>query len=127
MQVRLKLFFKWGIVFSKEPYIVPDKGNRKVSYANKSNLEDNIIMLYATSSVGDKLSDEEMAKKSNHRSGAIRSSRGKRLVPPQDSDNDDKGDSMPMTERNFSKDTNTEIIFDEKGGILDERLRDDLS
>ncbi len=126
MQVKLKLFFKWGIVFSKNPYIVPDKGNRKVSYANKSNLEDNIIMLYAVSSVGDKLSDEEMAKKANHRSGAIRSSRGKRLALPQDSD-DDKGDSMPMTERNFPKDTNTDIIFDEKGVILDERLRDDLS
>ena len=127
MQVKLKLFFKWGIVFSKDPYIVPDKGNRKVSYANKSNLEDNIIMLYAVSSVGDKLSDEELAKKANHRSGAIRSSRGKRLALPQDSDNDDKGDSMPMTERNLPKDANTDIIFDEKGGILNERLRDDLS
>lgn len=127
MQVRLKLFFKWGIVFSRDPYIVPDKGNRKVSYANKSNLEDNIIMLYAVSSVGDKLSDEEMAKKANHRAGAIRSSRGKRLALPQDSDNDDKGDSMPMTERNFPKDANTDIIFDEKGVILDERFRDDLS
>ncbi len=127
MQVKLKLFFKWGIVFSKDQYIVPDKGNRKVSYANKSNLEDNIIMLYAVSSVGDKLSDEEMAKKANHRAGAIRSSRGKRLALPQDSDKDDKGDCLPMTERNFPKDTNTDIIFDEKGGILDERLRDDLS
>ena len=127
MQVRLKLFFKWGIVFSKEAYIVPDKGNRKVSYANKSNLEDNIIMLYAVSSVGDKLSDEEIAKKANHRAGAIRSSRGKRLSLPQDSDKDDKGDSMPITERNFPKDANTDIIFDEKGVILDEGLRDDLS
>jgi type IV secretion system protein VirD4 len=127
MQVRLKLFFKWGIVFSRDPYIVPDKGNRKVSYANKSNLEDNIIMLYAVSSVGDKLSDEEIAKKANHRAGAIRSLRGKRLPLPQDSDKDDKGDSMPMTERNFPKDANTDIIFDEKGVILDERFRDDLS
>ena len=127
MQVKLKLFFKWGIVFTKDPYIVSDKGNRKVSYANKSNLEDNIIMLYAVSSVGDKLSDEELAKKANHRSGAIRSSRGKRLALPQDSDNDDKGDSMPMTERNFPKDANADIIFDEKGVILNERLRDDLS
>lgn len=125
MQVKLKLFFKWGIVFTKDPYIVPDKGNRKVSYANKSNLEDIIIMLYAVSSVGDKLSDEELARKANHRSGAIRSSRGKRLALPQDSD--DKGDSMPMTECNFPKDANTDIIFDEKGVILDERFRDDLS
>ena len=127
MQVRLKLFFKWGIVFSKDPYVVPDKGNRKVSYANKSDLEDNIIMLYAVSSVGDKLSDEDIAKRANHRPGLVRSARGKKVALPQDSDNDDKGDSMPMTERNFPKDANTDIIFDEKGVILDERLRDDLS
>lgn len=127
MQVKLKLFFKWGIVFSKEAYIVPDKGNRKVSYANKSNLEDNIIMLYAVSSVGDKLSDEEMAKKANHRLGLVRSARGKKVALPKDDENDDKGDSMPMNECNFPKDANTDIIFDEKGVILDERLRDDLS
>ena len=127
MQVKLKLFFKWGIVFSNEPYIVPDKGNRKVSYANKSNLEDSIIMLYAVSSVGDKLSDEEMAKKANHRAGLVRSARGKKIALPKDDDNNDKGDSMPMTECNFPKDSNTDIIFDKKGVILDERLRDDLS
>lgn len=127
MQVRLKLFFKWGIVLSKDPYIVSDKGNRKVSYANKSNLEDNIIMLYAVSSVGDKLSDEELAKKANHRAGLVRPTRGKKVALPKDDDNDDKGDSMPMTEPNLPKDANTDIIFDKKGVILDERLRDDLS
>ena len=57
--VKLKLFFKWGIIFPREIYAVEDKGNRKVAYANKSNLEDSIVSLYATHSVGDKMTEEE--------------------------------------------------------------------
>lgn len=48
MQVRLKLFFKWGIVFPNNVYTVPDKGNRKVSYANQEILEQEIVKIYAT-------------------------------------------------------------------------------
>ncbi len=84
-------------------------------------------MSYAVSSVGDKLSDEEMAKKANHRAGLVRSARGKKVALPKDDDKDREGDSMPMTECNFHKDSNTDIIFDKKGVILNERLRDDLS
>jgi type IV secretion system protein VirD4 len=42
MIVKLKLFFKWGITFGKE-YTVPDKGNRKVEYASKDDLRDEIF------------------------------------------------------------------------------------
>ena len=36
MKVRMKLFFKWGIVFdAKNPYEVAENGNRKVSYVGK--------------------------------------------------------------------------------------------
>ena len=59
--------------------------------------------------------------------GLVRSARGKKVALPKDDNNYDKGDSMPMTKRNFPKNTNTNIIFDEKGVVLDERLRDDLS
>lgn len=45
MQVKLKLFFKWGIEFGK-PYTVADKGNRKVSYAGKDDLQDEIFKKY---------------------------------------------------------------------------------
>lgn len=45
MKVVLKLFFKWGIKFG-EPYVVPDKGNRKVSYANKEELTREILRKY---------------------------------------------------------------------------------
>ena len=133
MQVKLKLFFKWGIVFPKEIYAVADKGNRKVSYANKSNLEDTIVMLYSTQSVGEKMTEEE---KATHRPGPDRRKRAdtafKHKKPLQkmgdDGDDDDaeKGDSMPMSESNIPAGEETEIIINEKGEIVDERIRNDL-
>jgi type IV secretion system protein VirD4 len=42
MKVRLKLFFEWGIKFGK-PYTIPEQGNRKVKYAGKSDLQDEIF------------------------------------------------------------------------------------
>lgn len=40
---KLKLFFKWGIDFDAEKYTVEDKGTRKVHYANKEIIEENIL------------------------------------------------------------------------------------
>ena len=37
MKVKLKLFFKWGIIFG-EPYQVPDRGDRPVHYASRERL-----------------------------------------------------------------------------------------
>lgn len=48
MKVKLPLFFKWGISFSKV-YEVDDKGNRCVSYAKKSVLEEEIMKKYCIS------------------------------------------------------------------------------
>ena len=134
MQVKLKLFFKWGIVFPKEIYAVADKGNRKVSYANKSNLEDTIVMLYSTQSVGEKMTEEERA---THRPGPDRRNRTDMAFSPRkpgrkpkaetdDDDDADKGDSMPMAQSNIPAGEETEIIINEKGDIVDERIRNDL-
>lgn len=41
MQTRLRLFLDWGITFGK-PLLMPDRGNRGVSYAQRSVLEENI-------------------------------------------------------------------------------------
>ena len=62
MQVRLKLFFKWGIEFPKQIYSVSDKGNRKVSYASQEVLEEEIVKVYATRSpsAGEKLTKKEL-------------------------------------------------------------------
>jgi len=45
MKIVLKLFFKWGIVFDKV-YKLEEKGSRKVAYADKAELEAEIISQY---------------------------------------------------------------------------------
>ncbi|MDD3227789.1 MAG: type IV secretory system conjugative DNA transfer family protein [Oscillospiraceae bacterium] len=42
MQTRLRLFLDWGITFGK-PYSVQEKAQRKVSYADKGELEQSIV------------------------------------------------------------------------------------
>jgi len=47
MQVHLKLFFKWGIKFDNDnPYQVSEHGNRKVKYADKDEIIENIMKKY---------------------------------------------------------------------------------
>ena len=41
MRTRLRLFLEWGITF-KEPYIVPERADRAVAYANREDLEHNL-------------------------------------------------------------------------------------
>ena len=45
MQTKLKLFFKWGITF-EEPLEMQEKSARKVSYADKQEIEEEIIRRY---------------------------------------------------------------------------------
>ena len=40
MRTRLRLFLEWGITF-EEPYIVPERADRAVAYANREDLERN--------------------------------------------------------------------------------------
>ena len=42
MKTRLRLFLEWGITFGK-PYTVPERVNRQVKYANREDLERNIL------------------------------------------------------------------------------------
>ena len=46
MQTRLKLFLDWGITFDKV-YQTEQKANRKVHYADKGELEQNILKAFA--------------------------------------------------------------------------------
>lgn len=90
MQVRLKLFFKWGIKFPQGMYTVSDKGNRKVSYTNKNDLENEIVKLYmAHQSVGEKMSAEEQAERQSARQNRGMLNRHRR----KEESDDDKGDS----------------------------------
>jgi type IV secretion system protein VirD4 len=48
MQSTLKLFFDWGIKFEK-PYEIEEKSQRKVAYADRKELEEEIIRRQAES------------------------------------------------------------------------------
>lgn len=58
MQATLKLFLKWGITF-EEPYELQERAARKVSYADKQELELEIINLQLAVEV---LAPEDMAE-----------------------------------------------------------------
>ena len=45
MKTKLKLFLKWGITF-EEPYEIEEKSARKVAYADKQEIEEEIIRRY---------------------------------------------------------------------------------
>ena len=49
MRTRLKLYFRWGIFFDA-PYTVPDRGNRRVEYAQRGELETAILRKYPSES-----------------------------------------------------------------------------
>lgn len=67
MQVKLRLFLDWGIRFG-EAYQVPEKAQRKVSYADKDTLEDAIIQ---RSSKSDKIGNETTARDDAAEAGGI--------------------------------------------------------
>ena len=132
MQVKLKLFFKWGIVFPNDFYTVEDKGNRKVVYASQKQLEDTIAKRYSTASVGEKMTDEEIEQHkpiSTEITGKTSFQKGKKPATAKDNEGSDGvgagSDSMPMSNANFTNEE-TEVIFNEEGEIIGEKLRDDL-
>ena len=47
IKVKLKLFFKWGIQFEKEPFVVPLRDNKNVEYADKDTLMRAVYEKYA--------------------------------------------------------------------------------
>ena len=70
MQVKLKLFFKWGIQFEKQPYIVPLRDASTIEYASREELVKEIKAKYSpeepqseenTIPPGSVCVDEEMA------------------------------------------------------------------
>lgn len=89
---------------------------------------------HSTQSVGEKMTEEERA---THRPGPDRRNRTDMAFSPRkpgrkpktetdDGDDAEKGDSMPMSQSNIPTGEETEIIINEKGDIIDERIRNDL-
>ena len=128
MQVRLKLFFKWGIVFPEEIYAVPDKGNRKVSYARQDVLEQEIVKIYSTDtrSRGDRLSEEELEARREKYPPTQKSVR--RQWQEKNSKEKDKPEGYTaaggaaMSESNLTATEYNEVLINEKGEICNESV-----
>ncbi len=124
MQVRLKLFFKWGIVFPDKVYTVPDKGNRKVSYASQEILEQEIVKIYATGSrsAGEKLTEEELEGRREkfppEQKTIRRQAQEKRKNKVKDKSKP-HGGGQAISESNLTTKERKEIIFDSEGVIYD--------
>ena len=128
MQVRLKLFFKWGIVFPEEIYAVPDKGNRKVSYARQDVLEQEIVKIYSTDtrSRGDRLSEEELEARREKYPPTQKNVR--RQWQEKNSKEKDKPEGYSaaggatMSESNLTVTEYNEVLINEKGEICNESV-----
>ena len=124
MQVRLKLFFKWGIVFPDKVYTVPDKGNRKVSYASQEILEQEIVKIYATGSrsAGEKLTEEELEgrrEKFPPEQKTIRRQAQEKRKNKVKNKSKPHGGGQAISESNLTAKERKEIIFDSEGVIYD--------
>ena len=110
MQVKLKLFFEWGIVFPDELYDVPDKGNRIVAYARKDDLQKKMDEIYPPK----KTEENESAAKPQHKEKIQRFQKPHQNGRTKD---DDTSGGVMMIEENIPA---------EEGEIYDEGVRDDI-
>ena len=111
MQVKLKLFFEWGIFFPDELYNVPDKGNRMVAYARKDDLQKRMEEIYPT--------PKKEEQKETAAAGKVhRPENNGRFHKPRQSEKLKENDiSAVMEEAHDSA---------EEGEIYDEGVRDDI-
>ena len=123
MQVRLKLFFAWGIRFPKECYTVAEKGNRKVTYASREELEKAISKQYVTERVEKTVQHVPMGTEVPGRHAFQRDKKPATAKEDAASDNAGADDNQPMAERNIPI-RDAEPIFDETGEIIGEKLRE---
>ena len=107
MKVKLKLFFQWGISFG-EPYTVPDKGNRPVSYAGKETLINAILEKYPPAPIVAEVEDESQENSSGQQASAAASPKsgqkqGKKQSQKQKSQAAAKGRKVNATQPNSNK------------------------
>ena len=111
----------------KETYSVAEKGNRKVSYANKGELEAIIIKQFPGEKV---ISDKVVNHQPDNVSvkGADQSFQRKKpgKVQAKKDRKDGAGVSMPMSQSNVPAGEEMEILINVKGEIVDERIRKDF-
>ena len=110
MQVKLKLFFEWGIIFPDALYDVPDKGNRIVAYARKDDLQKKMDEIYPSKK---EEQNETAAAEKVHRP----ENNGRFHKPRQSEKLKENDISAVMEEAHDSA---------EEGEIYDEGVRDDI-
>ena len=111
MQVKLKLFFEWGIVFPDELYDVPDKGNRIVAYARKEDLQKKMEEIYPTPK-------KEEQKETAAAEKVHRPENNGRFHKPRQSEKLKEDDISAVMEEAHDP--------AEKGEMYDEGVRDDI-
>ena len=95
---KLKLFFKWGIEFDKEPYTVADKGAMEVKYTSREIIEEAIDESFAKKD--DTTEDkEEKPTNSSFKEQEEKLSASENLVVPKE-----------VAERETKRITNKEIL-----------------
>lgn len=62
MKTRLKLFFKWGIKF-EEAYVIEEQAERKVLYADRAELDAEILKKFPQGAVAVEFEDDETVAK----------------------------------------------------------------
>lgn len=138
MQVRLKLFFKWGIEFPDKPYVVPEHGNRTVCYVNRRDIEFAIKIAYPKEvpldrkapehSVGEKKDFDKIEQSSGHNSDRVNTE--KESVPvkmprhlprtPKEIDEEEEKRRQAVSEaRNEENEDDSEDDDDEDSGSSD--------
>ena len=125
MQVHLKLFFKWGIVFPDRVYTVPDKGNRRVAYARQDILEQEIVKIYATDSrrsAGDPLTEEEREKYPPTQKTIKQQEHSRYKTKKGSKPKGYAAGGATMSESNLTSSEQKEILINEKGEICDESV-----
>lgn len=96
---KLKLFFKWGIKFDKEPYTVKDKGAMEVEYTSREIIEEAIDEAFAKKDDTTEDKEEEKPTNSSFKEQEEKLSASENLVIPKE-----------VAERETKRITNKEIL-----------------
>lgn len=110
MKVKLKLFFKWGIEF-EEKYEVAENGNRKVHYANRLELFNNIIKTYHPKLLEQPVADsnfKDASGENKHKNENLKTLPNTEQPDSEDISNSDRQDEQTEESENLSLEQDTD-------------------
>ena len=110
MKVKLKLFFKWGIEF-EEKYEVAENSNRKVHYANRLELFNNIIKTYHPKLLEQPVADsnfKDASGENKHKNENLKTLPNTEQPDSEDISNSDRQDEQTEESENLSLEQDTD-------------------